>query len=117
MQPGSGHGISSLRASWGASHFRLRTVDGCLCIAPLHKFDSMTVEANGNLCIASFMEGGICVISPQGELIEFVRIAQDWFVTNICFGGSDMKKAYITLSGQGQILEMDWARPGHKLNF
>ena len=81
------------------------------------KFDSMTVEANGNLCIASFMEGGICVISPQGELIEFVRIAQDWFVTNICFGGSDMKKAYITLSGQGQILEMDWARPGHKLNF
>ena len=103
--------------NWRVSPSRLRTVDGCLCIALLHKFDSMTVEANGNLCIASFMEGGICVISPQGELIEFVRISQNWFVTNICFGGPDLRKAYITLSGQGEVLELDWSRSGRKLNF
>lgn len=81
------------------------------------KFDSMAVEAGGNLCIASFMQGGICVLSPQGELVEFVPISQDWFVTNICFGGPDLRTAYITLSGQGQVLEMDWPRPGLRLNF
>jgi gluconolactonase len=81
------------------------------------KFDSMGVEANGNLCVASFMKAGITVISPQGELVEFVPIEQDWFVTNICFGGPDMRSAYVTLSGAGQLIELPWARPGLALNY
>jgi gluconolactonase len=41
----------------------------------------------------------------------------DVYPTNICFGGSDMKTAYITLSGSGQLAVMDWPEPGLRLNF
>ena len=37
--------------------------------------------------------------------------------TNIAFGGPDLKTAYITLSGKGELIAMDWARPGLPLNF
>lgn len=32
--------------------------------------------------------------------------------TNICFGGVDLKTAYITLSGKGELIAMDWPRAG-----
>jgi gluconolactonase len=41
----------------------------------------------------------------------------DVYPTNICFGGADMKTAYITLSGTGQLARMEWADPGLRLNF
>ena len=41
----------------------------------------------------------------------------DVYPTNICFGGADMKTAYITLSGSGQLAAMDWPEPGLRLNF
>lgn len=37
-------------------------------------------------------------------------------VTNICFGGPDMRTAFITLSGTGRLISMDWPEPGLKLN-
>jgi gluconolactonase len=37
--------------------------------------------------------------------------------TNICFGGADMRDAYITLSGTGKLVTARWPRPGLKLNF
>jgi gluconolactonase len=39
------------------------------------------------------------------------------YPTNICFGERDMKTAYITLSGAGQLAAMDWPEPGLRLNF
>jgi gluconolactonase len=41
----------------------------------------------------------------------------DPITTNICFGGPDMKTAWITLSSTGQLVAMDWPVPGLKLNF
>ena len=41
----------------------------------------------------------------------------DDHVTNIAFGGEDMRDAYITLSGSGLLVKMRWAEPGLKLNF
>jgi gluconolactonase len=41
----------------------------------------------------------------------------DVYPTNICFGGRDMKTAYITLSGTGQLAATDWPEPGLRLNF
>ena len=43
--------------------------------------------------------------------MEFVECG-DLFVTNICFGGEDLRTAYITLSGAGKLLEVSWPRPG-----
>ena len=37
--------------------------------------------------------------------------------TNICFGGPDLKTAYMTLSSTGKVVSLPWARPGLRLNF
>lgn len=77
-------------------------------------FDSLAVEAGGNICVATLGEGGISVVSPKGELVEFVA-TPDAFTTNIAFGGDDMMDAYITLSGTGRLAKMRWPRPGLRL--
>lgn len=79
-------------------------------------FDSLGIEECGNICIATIGECGISVISPEGELVEFVA-TDDIFTTNICWGGPDMKTAYVTLSGSGRLAAIDWARPGLKLAY
>lgn len=79
------------------------------------RFDSLALEACGNICVATLVTGGISVLSPNGELLEFYE-APEVYCTNICFGGADMKTAYITLSGFGQLIEVSWPRPGLRLN-
>ncbi len=79
-------------------------------------FDSLAVEACGNICVATIGESGISVISPAGELVEFVA-TDDIFTTNICFGGADMMDAWITLSGTGRLVRTRWKRPGLKLEY
>jgi gluconolactonase len=90
---------------------------GLLYGAPgLQLFDSMAVEAGGNVCIATVLNGGISVISPDGHLVEHVALP-DPFVTNLCFGGPELRTAYVTLSGKGKLVAIDWPRPGLKLDF
>jgi gluconolactonase len=80
------------------------------------RFDSLAVEAGGNVCVATLMTGGISVISPAGELVEFVAMP-DRMTTNICFGGEALRTAYVTLSLSGRLVAVPWARPGLPLNF
>ena len=79
-------------------------------------FDSLAVEESGNVCVATIGESGISVVSPAGELVEFVA-TPDIFTTNIAFGGADMRDAYITLSGTGKLVRTRWARPGLRLRY
>ena len=79
-------------------------------------FDSLAMEANGNICVATIGECGISVVSPTGELVEFVA-TDDVFTTNICFGGDDMMDAWITLSSSGRLVKTRWNRPGMKLRY
>lgn len=87
---------------------------------PLHRpagfkfFDSLGVEAGGNICVATIGECGISVISPMGEAVEFVP-TPDIFTTNIAWGGAEMRTAYVTLSGTGRLAKRTWPRPGLKL--
>jgi gluconolactonase len=41
----------------------------------------------------------------------------DPMVTNICFGGADLKTAYVTMSGTGQLVALDWPEPGLRLAY
>jgi gluconolactonase len=75
------------------------------------RYDSLAVEAGGNICIATLRFGGIVVVSPHGEEIERIR-TPDPYTTNLCFGGADMKTAFVTLSGTGRLVSMPWDRPG-----
>jgi gluconolactonase len=81
------------------------------------KFDSMAVDALGNLCVATLLHGGISVISPDGRMCSHVPLP-DPYTTNICFGGKDRRTAYITLSGSGRLIAVDdWPIPGLALNY
>ena len=82
----------------------------------MRRYDSLAVEASGNVCVATLFTGGITVASPDGGTVEFVETA-DGYTTNICFGGESLQKAYITLSWQGLLVECDWPRVGLPLNF
>ncbi len=95
----------------------LRGMSGrCLYRAPgLALFDSLAVEANGNIAVATIGGGGITVIDPAGELVEFVA-TDDPFTTNICWGGDDLRTAYVTLGGTGRLVKRRWARPGLRLD-
>jgi len=78
--------------------------------------DSLAVDGAGNVCVATLVNGGITVIAPDGTILEHVLMA-DPLTTNICFGGADLRTAYITLSGSGRLVTIQWPRPGLKLNF
>jgi gluconolactonase len=80
------------------------------------RFDSLAVEASGNICVATLITGHITVIAADGRVVRQVKMP-DVYPTNICFGGGDMKTAYITLSGSGRLAAMSWPEPGLRLNF
>ena len=50
-------------------------------------FDSLAVEASGNVCVATLISGCISVIAPDGTLVEQVPTG-DRVTTNIAFGGA-----------------------------
>jgi gluconolactonase len=91
---------------------------GELVMAPsgYARFDSLALDAEGNICVATLIHGGITVSSPDGGRVEHVPMP-DRMCTNICFGGENLQTAYITLSGSGRLVAMDWPTPGLPLNF
>jgi gluconolactonase len=66
--------------------------------------------------VATLVNGGITSISPDGERVEHFA-TDDFLTTNICFGGADLRTAYITLSGTGRLVSTPWPRAGLPLNF
>jgi gluconolactonase len=75
--------------------------------APGRSGDGMTVDTQGNLYVAAGLnmprgtsetldtKAGIYVISPAGKLLRFIPIPED-LLTNVAFGGPDMKTLYVT---------------------
>ena len=79
------------------------------------RFDSLAVQADGRIAVATLINGGITVISPDGKHVEHTPMP-DPMTTNICFGGPDMKTAFITLSWTGKLVAVDWPTAGLRLN-
>ncbi len=77
-------------------------------------FDSLAVQANGDICIAS-LAGGVTTMTAAGASRQ--TPLPDRMTTNICFGGPDMRDAFITLSETGRLIRMRWPEPGLRLNF
>jgi gluconolactonase len=80
------------------------------------RFDSLAVMASGNITVATLNTGYVVEISPAGKIVREVKMP-DCYPTNVCFGGADMRTAYITLSDGGHLGVMQWPEPGLKLNF
>src|SRR5258706_9743576 len=80
--------------------------------------DSMAVDSEGNICVATLMTGAITVFGPKGELLDQIKVPEkDIWVTNICFGGPDLRTAYVTSSGLGRLYAFEWHCPGLRLNY
>lgn len=74
---------------------------------PGRSADGMSIDVQGNLYASAGMnqlrgtsetldtKTGVYVISPQGTLLKFIPIQED-FITNNAFGGPDMKTLYVT---------------------
>lgn len=90
-----------------------------LCGLPgLQLFDSLAVDGAGNVCVATLglQTAGITIVSPAGEVLDQI-LTGDPLTTNICFGGPEGRTAYITCSGTGRLVSMQWPYAGLALNF
>ncbi len=90
----------------------------------LHKFsgyerlDSLALDAEGNVVVATLISGCVTAITPEGKVKAVVPTPEfDLMVTNVCFGGADLKTAFITSSGLGRLYSMHWHCAGLPLNF
>jgi len=79
-------------------------------------FDSLAVDGEGWVCVATIGNGGISAISPDGARVEHVPLP-DPLVTNLCFGGPELSTAYATLSGTGRLVRFAWPRAGLRLAY
>jgi len=81
--------------------------------------DSLKVEASGKVCVGTIINGGVTIFDPDptsdGAVghVPFPELA----ITNICFGGEDMRDVWATASSSGRLYKCRWPRPGLKLNF
>lgn len=82
----------------------------------LQWLDSLKVEAGGNICVGTLLNGGITIFSPDGSFEHIGSTLNDPMVTNLCFGGADMRDVWITASATGTIYKTRWPRPGLRLH-
>jgi gluconolactonase len=87
-----------------------------ICNLPGYQLlDSLAVEASGKVCVATIINGGITAFDADGSHEHFPF--PDILCTNICFGGPDLRTAWVTASSTGKLYKAQWPRPGLKLNF
>ena len=78
--------------------------------------DSMAIDANGHICVATMADrSSIATIDPATGAYTH-HDTPDFITTNIAFGGSDMRDAYITLGSSGKLIKARWPVPGLRLN-
>jgi gluconolactonase len=88
-----------------------------LCGLPdMQLFDSLGVDSDGNVVVATLVTGALTVISPEGKVLDQV-LTGDPMTTNVAWGGDDLKTAYVTCSGTGRLISLPWPRPGLPLHF
>jgi gluconolactonase len=79
--------------------------------------DSMAVTADGQVVVATLLDGaGLTSVDPlTGAHTHYP--CPDLLTTNICFGGPDMRDAWVCLSTTGKLARMRWDRPGLQLAY
>lgn len=64
--------------------------------------DGMRCDVNGNLYIARFGKGTVVKVSPEGKVLQEVKLAGKR-PTNVAFGGKDGCTVYVTLQDKGNL--------------
>ena len=100
-EPGSAFGFSFVRARGPLPGYQM--------------IDSLAVEACGAVCVATLVNGAISIYAADGRIAQ--AAVADPFVTNLCFGGKDMRDVFITGGLTGRLFKARWPRPGLALAF
>jgi gluconolactonase len=79
-------------------------------------FDSLAVDSEGHICVATLITGAVSDIWPDGSRVDQYTLP-DMMVTNVCFGGPQLRTAFATLSMGGTLVSFEWPRPGLPLNY
>jgi len=79
-------------------------------------FDSLAVDREGHICVATLITGAVSDIWPDGSRVDQYMLP-DMMVTNVCFGGRELRTAFATLSMGGTLVSFEWPRPGLPLNY
>jgi len=81
--------------------------------------DSLAVDSEGSVVVATIISGGFSVIRTDGsvELMPLPADLYDPLPTNICFGGPDLRTAYLTSSANRRLLVCEWPTAGTPLHF
>ena len=84
----------------------------------IERLDSLAVDSEGNVVVATLVTGCVTAIAPDGSLRAVLPVPEhDPMVTNVCFGGDDLRTAYITSSGTGRLYAASWHCPGLRLHW
>ena len=79
-------------------------------------FDSLAVDSESHICVATLITGAVSDIWPDGSRVDQFMLP-DMMVTNVCFGGKDLRTAFATLSMGGTLVSFEWPRPGLALPY
>lgn len=90
------------------------THGGTVVAATEGHLDSLAVEADGTVVVAALTHG-LLVVRPDGSHHHVPM--PDPMITNICFGGDDLRTVYVTMSAEGRLVAADWPRPGLALAY
>ena len=77
--------------------------------------DSLAVDAEGNVCVGTIVNGGITIFTPKGDYHHVPT--DDPLTTNICFGDDSLSTAFVTCSSSGRLVTRTWETPGLRLPF
>lgn len=80
-------------------------------------FDSLALDSEGRIYIGTLVGGCITVIDPIARRVIAQIKVSDTLPTNLCFGGTDRRKVYMTLAETGKLAVMDSVTPGLALNY
>jgi len=115
-----GSGSVRLEPSGGYDvHFVLRGTDDpwslLVGLPGAHDLDSLAVDAAGSVCVGTLTDAGVTEISADGEDVRLHTLPEslaDRAVTNVCFGGGDLRTVFLTCSQHGWLVKARWHRAG-----
>ncbi|MFW5973021.1 MAG: SMP-30/gluconolactonase/LRE family protein [Bacteroidota bacterium] len=76
-----------------------------------HGLDGMRADVDGNLYITRYGKGTVVKMSPAGDLLQEVSLSGS-NPSNVAFGGTDGRTAYVTVADRGNIETFRVDRPG-----
>ena len=103
-------GMTNANAVW---HLALMPDGGVTAVGTMIQLsggigpDGLALTAEGGLVVAHPGMGAVWIFNRRGEPLFRVNSCGSDLVTNIAFGGAEMKTLYITDSGNGRILRAE----------